>query len=145
MEQWQTTLRGVVHAWMCDHFGHVNVRYYAHLFDDAGFVLWSLAKVSLEELRRHGVHTVVARTETDLKRELRAGDTIEVRSRWARLGNRSVSYEQELVSVDTGELHAAQRVVEVFFDPETRTSCSIPPGIRSVLAQLAREQEGDDS
>ena len=138
MSGWRETYSGVVHSWMCDHFGHVNVRYYAHIFDDAGFVLWSVSDLSLEDLRKHGVHTVVARTETDLKKELVAGNTIRVRSRWVRLGAKSLTYEQELLSIDTGELHASQRVVEVCFDPETRSSSSIPQPIRDILVpQLA--------
>ena len=132
----QQTYRGVVHAWMCDHYGHVNVRYYAHLFDDAGFVLWSLCGVTAADLKRLGVHTVVARTETDLKRELLAGTTVEVRSRWVRVGTRSVSYEQTLMGMDNGEVHATQKAVEVFFDPQTRSSCDIPDEIRAKLVPV---------
>jgi len=32
-------LRGVVHPWYCDTFGHMNVRWYSHFFDDAAFHL----------------------------------------------------------------------------------------------------------
>jgi len=35
-------LRGVVHPWYCDTFGHMNVRWYSHFFDDAAFHLWPL-------------------------------------------------------------------------------------------------------
>lgn len=111
-DRWYPTLHSVAHAWMCDHFGHINVRYYAHLFDDAGFVLWFLSNVPPAEFKRLGVHTVVARTETDLKRKLVAGDTIQVRSRWTRLGTKSVSNKQELTHTDTGVVHASQRVVD---------------------------------
>lgn len=132
---WVQTYRGIVHAWMCDHFGHVNVRFYAHLFDDAGFALWPLCGVSTDEFTRLGVHTVVARTETDLQRELLAGQVVQVRSRWTEMGTKSVCYEQQLTSTETGVMHAAQRVVEVFFDPTTRTSCAIPDSIRAILAK----------
>ena len=133
-EGWHLTYRSVVHAWMCDHFGHVNVRFYAHLFDDAGFTLWSSSGISPQDFEAAGVHTVVARTETDLKKELVAGQIVTIRSRWVRTGTKSGTYEQELSCVDDGELHAAQRVVEVFFDPKTRTSQKIPDAIREKLA-----------
>ena len=41
MAGWFETHRAVVHQWQCDHLGHMNVRYYAHIFDDAGFHFWT--------------------------------------------------------------------------------------------------------
>ncbi|MCB9596845.1 MAG: acyl-CoA thioesterase [Sandaracinaceae bacterium] len=128
------THRAVVHAWMCDHFGHMNVRFYAHLFDDASFALWSMAGVTRDVFRAAGLHTVVARTETDFRAELLAGTQVVVRSRFERVGTKSVTYAQELLDADTGHLHAAQRAVEVLFDPETRASRPVPDAIRALLA-----------
>ncbi len=136
MMDWYETHRSVVHAWMCDHFGHLNVRYYAHFFDDAGFGLWPMSGITRAVFERAGLHTVVARTETDLHHELLPGQLVVVRSRWARLGKRSVTYEQKLVDAETGVVHAAQRVVEVFFDPHTRASRPIPGEIRAILREL---------
>jgi len=130
---WAVTLHGVVHAWMCDHYGHLNVRYYAHFFDDASWVMWSVLGVPTSEFERLGVHTVVARTETDMLAELKVGTIVEVRSRVVRVGTKSVTYEQELVSVDTRTVHARQRAVEVFFDPASRASAPVPQSIRAVL------------
>lgn len=132
-DSWLETHRTVVHAWMCDHFGHVNVRFYAHLFDDAAFALWPLSGVSRALFERCGLHTVVARTETDLRQELVAGQVVWVRSRWVRVGSKSVTYEQELLDAETNTVHAVQRGVEVFFDPKSRTSQFIPDEVRSHL------------
>ena len=137
--RWYETHRTVVHAWMCDHFGHLNVRFYAHLFDDAGFALWPLIGVSRAVFERSGLHTVVARTETDLKRELLPGQVVLVRSRFTRIGDKSVTYKQELLDGETNTLHAAQRAVEVFFDPQSRSSHPIPDEIRSLLEAAATE------
>ncbi|MBX3271955.1 MAG: thioesterase family protein [Sandaracinaceae bacterium] len=130
---WRETHRGLAHAWMCDHFGHVNVRFYAHFFDDAGFALWSMCGVTRDVFGAAGVHTVVARTETDLRAELRAGQPIAIASRFERLGQKSVTYRQVLRDPETGRVHAEQRAVEVFFDPVTRTSRPIPDAIRALL------------
>jgi acyl-CoA thioesterase FadM len=86
---------------------------------------------------RAGVHTVVARTETDFRAELPPGRFIVVRSRFERIGGKSVSYVQELRDADTDVLHAEQRVVEVFFDPKTRQACAMPEAIRAVLERVA--------
>jgi acyl-CoA thioester hydrolase len=137
MSTWLETLRGVVHPWMCDQFGHMNVRFYAHLFDDAGFALWPMVGVGRLAFETAGVHTVVARTETDFRAELPPGRFFVVRSRFERIGSKSVTYVQELRDADTEELHAQQRVVEVFFDPKTRQACAMPAEIRAALERVA--------
>lgn len=131
--EWFETHRAVVHQWMCDHFGHMNVRFYAHLFDDAGFALWPMAGVTRAVFEATGLHTVVARTETDLERELLAGRVVVVRSRFVALGTKSVTYEQQLLDADEGTLHARQRCVEVFFDPQARAAAPIPETVRAIL------------
>ena len=136
MDSWRDTYLGVVHQWRCDHFGHMNVRYYAHVFDDAGFTLWSLVGVTRALFDAEQMHTVVARTETDLNQELLAGQTIKVRSRFTRIGTKSVAYEQELSDVETGAVHARQTVVEVAFDPQKRSSIPLPQSIRDKLPPL---------
>lgn len=137
MTTWFETFRGVVHPWMCDQFGHLNVRFYAHVFDDSGFALWPMVGVGRLVFEREGVHTVVARTETDFHAELPPGRFIVVRSRFERIGGKSVSYVQELRDADTELVHAEQRVVEVFFDPKTRRACAMPEAIRQVLERNA--------
>lgn len=134
---WHITFRNVAHQWMCDHFGHVNVRHYASFFDDASFGLWSITGVGPKELAKHGVHTVVARTETDFRREVLAGTTLLVKSRWVEVGSKSLTYVQHLESVDDGTVHASQRAVEVFFDPKTRSSRPIPDELRSIFERAA--------
>jgi len=134
MAAWYETHRAVVHPWMCDHFGHLNVRFYAQLFDDASFALWPMAGVGRAVFEAAGVHTVVAHTETDFRAELRPGAMILIRTRFDRLGEKSVHYVQELSDIDTTKVHAIQRAVEVFFDPESRTSIPIPASIRELLA-----------
>ena len=133
MNRWYDTHRGVVHAWMCDHFGHMNARFYAHVFDDASFAMWSMAGVSRDVFARVGLHTVVARTETDLRAELLAGQLLAVRSRFVEIGSKSVTYEQELRDPETGVIHAVQRGVEVFFSPATRESARVPDEVRTIL------------
>lgn len=136
---WFETHHAVVHPWMCDRFGHLNVRFYAHIFDDAGFALWPLCGVRQSDFDEAGLHTVVARTETEFKAEVMPGSVVSVRSRIERVGTKSLEYVQELRDVETGRVHATQTVVEVFFDPDRRAAEEIPAPIRSILATLVAE------
>ncbi|MDP7381867.1 MAG: hotdog domain-containing protein, partial [Alphaproteobacteria bacterium] len=96
MSDMRETFRGIVLPGQCDHFGHLNVRYYAHFFDDGAFHLWSLFGYSLRDMRAQGFHTVVAHTATDYLRELIAGDLFVIRGAFIHLGTKSVRYRQEM-------------------------------------------------
>jgi len=124
-----------VFPWHCDQFGHMNVRWYAHFFDDAGFALWPMMKLGYKVMEEHGFHTVIGQTTTNFVRELIPGDMIVVRSALTRIGSKSVTVTQRMVGVETEILHASQEMVEVCFDPQTRTAIPIPEPFRRVLEQ----------
>lgn len=134
MAGWQETHRAVVYPWHCDHIGHMNVRWYAHFFDDAGFHLWSMIGCPQSTLKDHGTGLVVASNKIDFIKELRAGDLIVVRSAITRLGTRSVTSLSRMHHADTGTLHATLESVEVFFDPVARASAPMPDAVREILA-----------
>ncbi|MBE7183269.1 MAG: acyl-CoA thioesterase [Methylobacterium mesophilicum] len=124
----------VVHQWQCDHFGHLNARFYAAIFDDATFVFWS----------RHGlapgarIVPVTAETRIAFRSEAGAGTVASVRSRVGRVGSKSVGVSLELVESRTDRLLASCEIVEVFFSLDTRQSEGIPPAIRESLEAKAR-------
>ena len=130
---WFETHRNIVQPWLCDQFGHMNVRWYAHFFDDAAYHVWTAIGFGLRQMEEKGFHTVVAQTRTDFVQELHAGQCILVKSAFTRLGGKSVTYRQELFDADVGTLHARQEAVEVFFDPKTRKSDAIPEEIRAAV------------
>ena len=141
MSESMEVLRGVVHPWYCDSFGHMNVRWYSHFFDDAAFHLWPLYWGShqrmLDEL---GVRTVTASATLQFQRELVAGDLIRVDAALGRVGGKSCTFTLRMVHVDTGEVHATYEVTEVFFDPATRKSTEMPSSIRQALESRMDQQ-----
>ena len=127
-------LRGVVHPWYCDSFGHMNVRWYSHFFDDAAFHLWPLYWGSHQKMQKElGVHTVSASATVQFRQELVAGDLIIVDSTLTRIGGKSCTFTERMLHVDTGEVHATYDTVDVFFDPITRKSAEMPAEIRQAL------------
>lgn len=133
-EKWQEVSRGVIHPWHHDQFGHMNVRWYAHFFDDAVFQLYAQTGISLQAMEREfGVHTVSAQATTNFIKELTAGDLVRIEGGISRLGGKSVTFKLRMRHVDTGELHATYELVEVFFDPKTRTSTQMPAQLRDQL------------
>ena len=133
--------RGVVFPWQCDHIGHMNVRWYSHHFDDAGFHIWSVLGVSQKEMRELGVQVVVAQTTIKFIREMKAGDLILIKAGLTKVGNKSIVHFAKMLNVDTGTLHATEETVEVFFDPATRSSAPMPESFRNRLLPHVIEAE----
>lgn len=129
-------LRGVVHPWHHDSFGHMNVRHYAPFFDDASFFLYIALGIPISwMLSEHRVHIVSAKAETTFIKELVAGDGFVIDGAVRRLGNRSMTFHLRMIHVETGALHATYDLTEVFFDPHTRTSAPMPDAVRERLAK----------
>ena len=133
MSQWMETNRTVVFPAHCDHLGHMNVRYYAHAFDDASFHAWALIGITFEAMHAEGAVTVVAHTATDFIREVTTGSLIKVESAFVKLGTKSATYRQRLIDAETGEIYANQQVVEVFFNLKTRKSVAMPAAFREKI------------
>ncbi len=133
MGQWMETHRTVVFPAQCDHLGHMNVRYYAHAFDDSSFHAWARIGITFEAMHAEGAVTVVAHTETDFIREVTAGSLIKVESAFVKLGTKSATYRQRLIDAENGELYANQQVVEVFFNLKTRKSVAMPAAFREKI------------
>ena len=129
------TFRGVVLPSMCDHFGHMNVRWYAWHFDDASFHLWTLAGLSHREMLQRGMHVVAAQTTNRFVREMKAGGLFVVRAAFTKIGTKSVTHLARMFDADTLELTASQETVEVFFDPRSRSSTAIPDDYRLRLRE----------
>ena len=133
MAEWKELFRGVVFPWNCDHIGNMNVRWYAHHFDDAGFHLWTVGNVPHVELHKRGVFVVVAQIKIDYISEMKAGDLLVVKGWFSRVGTKSITHNMRMFNADTGTLTATQECVEVFFNPETRKSAPMPEDIRERL------------
>ena len=133
-------LRGVVHPWYCDAFGHMNVRWYTHYFDDAAFHLWPLYWGSHKKmLDEFGVHTVTASATTRYQQEFVAGDLIIVEGLLTRIGGKSCTFTERMLHADTRAVHATYDTIEVFFDPKLRKSTEMPSAIRDSLESQLTE------
>ena len=59
MSNWKETHRAMVFPWNCDHYGHMNARFYFHHFDDSAFQVYSVldcpAAAAWEPRRGHRV------------------------------------------------------------------------------------------
>lgn len=133
MADWIETARMVVFPAHCDHLGHMNVRWYAHVLDDGAFHVWPAIGITRALMDAEGAVTVVARTSTDFLREVRAGAMLKVETAFIKLGTKSATHRQRLIDIETGVLHATQEVTEVCFDTKSRSSAPMPDTFRKLI------------
>ena len=130
---WVETHTGVCFPWHCDQFHHMNVRWYAHFFDDGMFHLWPKLKVNWKAMEERGLHTVTASTTTYFQKEVQAGGLFKIEGGVIECGNKSVTFSQRMINVETSEIHASQSVTEVFFNPDTRRAAPIPADLKEII------------
>ena len=136
MDKWFDLYRGIVMPAQCDIYGHMNVRYYAALFDEAGWHIPSFAGLSLAEIQSRGLGTVVASLTIDFLHEIRAGQLVLIKGAVTRVGNKSFSHEMRLYASDTMTHCATQKTVEVCFDTAARKGVALPEDIKASLQRI---------
>ena len=126
------TFMGVAHPWQCDTMGHMNVRHYAAMFDDASFQL--LGMISGPDEPGKGWADI--RCEIDYKHETRAGTLLTIRSHIVAVGRSSVTYAHTMSGTLDGVVHAQAKVVSVRFDLDRRIKMDIEDDVHQSAQEL---------
>ncbi|MDE0537983.1 MAG: thioesterase family protein [Rhodospirillales bacterium] len=134
MADWVDLTRGIALPRYCDHYGHMNVRYYAQFFDDAGWHILNLAGIAFEDIQDRGLGTVVVNVSIDFHHELVQGKLFVIRGGYTRVGTKSFHHELRLYEADTMTHCATQTSVEVFFDTKARKAVEIPDDLKEKMA-----------
>lgn len=120
------TLFSVAHPWHCDRMGHMNVRHYAAMFDDASFHLLG----HIEAGDRPEIGWADVRCEIEYRHETPAGTLLAIRSSIVKLGRTSLSYRHVMSNRASGQVHAEAVITTVRFDLSLRKSIAIEADIR---------------
>jgi acyl-CoA thioester hydrolase len=134
--KWFDLSRTVVLPLHCDGYGHMNVRNYAAFFDDAGWHMLAMAGISLSEMRKRGLGTVVATLTIEFHQEIVAGQLALVRGAFTRVGTKSFGYELRLYEADSMTHCATEKAVEVCFHIRERKGVPLPDDLKRKLEDL---------
>ena len=126
----EATYRGTVYPWHCDHIGHMNVMWYVGKFDEANWNLIARIGLTPTYLRQSGCGMAAVQQNISYKRELLAGDIIEVTSCVIEVGNKSVRFLHEMRNAETGEVAATCEITGVHMDRKARKSAAFPEEVR---------------
>lgn len=131
---WHDISRTVIMPTLCDHYGHLNVRHYSALFNDAAWQMMTLGGISMADLKSRGLGTVVATLTINFLHEVTVGQLVLIRGAITQVGSKSLSHELRLYETGTMTHCATQKSVEVCFDMDKRASTPFPDDLRATLA-----------
>ena len=132
----EATYRGTVYPWQCDHVGHMNIMWYVGKFDEANWNLFARIGLTPSYLRESGRGVVAVQQSTAYKRELLAGDIVEVKSTLLEIGDKSIRFRHEMRNAETGEISAMCEIAGVHMDRQARKSATFADAIRRTAARL---------
>ena len=143
---WQTTYRGTVYPWHCDHVGHMNVMWYVGKFDEATWCFLADLGLTPTVLRSQGRGMAAVKQEITYARELLAGDIVLVRTRLLEIRERVIRFQHEMLNAETGEVAATTELTAVHMDTKARRAVAFAEAVRRRGERLfegaASEEEG---
>lgn len=127
--------RGIVYPWQCDHVGHMNIMWYVAKFDEANWNFLARLGLTPSYVRDSGYGLAAVQQNIAYKREMLAGDTVEITSRLLDLREKTVRFRHEMRHAETGETAATCEMTAVHLDRTTRKSAPWPPAVRHAAMQ----------
>jgi acyl-CoA thioester hydrolase len=131
----EATYRGAVYPWQCDHVGHMNIMWYVGKFDEANWNMFARLGLTPSYLRQSGRGMAGVQQNITYKRELFAGDIVEVRSRLLELREKSIRFLHEMRNAETGEIAATCEITAVHLDRQAHKSMPFEDAVRTVAAR----------
>ncbi|MBV9072072.1 MAG: acyl-CoA thioesterase [Acidobacteria bacterium] len=128
------TYKGVVYPWHCDQMGHMNVMWYTGKFDEATWNLLAELGLGRSYMEERNCGMVAVQQNTSYKKELVAGDLIEIRSAVLEVREKVIRFQHEMRNTQTGEVAALTELTGVHLDRKTRRSCPLPDNARAAAA-----------
>ena len=129
------TYRGAVFTWHCDHMGHMNVMWYVGKFDEASWNFLARIGITPSYLRTADRGMVAVEHKVSYKRELLAGDILEVHSHILEVRDKAILFAHEMRNGETGEIAALCQFTGVHIDKKLRRACAFSPEMRAEAAQ----------
>jgi acyl-CoA thioester hydrolase len=121
--------RSAVNPWECDTNAHMNARFIMSRFSDAQGQMWAHAGLGRHQQAEAGLATATVEMRLIYFRELRAGDTLVVRTGLVEAGPKTLRYRHWMFNAATGEPVCAAEGLGLLFDKQSRKAVSIPGAV----------------
>ena len=135
----QLTYKGVVYPWHCDHMGHMNVMWYVGKFDEATWAFFARLGLTPTALRDAGRGMAALEQHIEYKREVLAGDILEIHSRLIEVKAKTIRFAHEMIDCETGKPTATTELVAAYLDTEARKAVVLPEHVREITQTMINE------
>jgi acyl-CoA thioester hydrolase len=116
----------------------MNIMWYAGKFDEANWNLFALIGLTPTYLRESDRGMAAVQQNITYKRELLAGDIVEVTSLLLEVRDKSIRFRHEMRNAETGEVAAVCEITAVHLDRQAHKSTAFADAIlKSAERQLA--------
>lgn len=127
-----------------DAMGHMNMRWYLALYDEAGIPLFDRFGLTLDYYTRHGSGGFDLEHHIHYLNEVRIGDTLSIRARLLGRSAKRLHYLLFMVNETRGLLSSIFECVNSYADLTARRTAPYPPDIAAQLDTLLAEHQALD-
>jgi acyl-CoA thioester hydrolase len=127
-----------------DENGHMNVRHYLSVFDDAGYPLVANIGLTPEYHQQHGTGGFDLEHHLHYLNEVHIGDTVAVYYRLVARSAKRIHYLMFMVNETRGKLAAVFECVNSFADLTVRRTAPYPPEISARIDAIVAEHAALD-
>lgn len=135
------TYRGTVYPWQCDHMGHMNNMWYVAKFDEASWNMLAQFGITPSYLRENQYGMAAVQQNVSYKRELLAGDIVEIHSHLIEIREKVIRFVHEMRNGENGEVVALNEITGVHIDRRLRKSCKFTQATRAAAQKLVALQK----
>jgi acyl-CoA thioester hydrolase len=127
-----------------DENGHMNVCWYATIFDEAGDTLHVRLGLTPEFHQAHGTGTMDLENHINYLNEVRTGDHLTIFSRLVDYSPKRIHYLMFMVNETSGSVSAIFECINAFADLKLRRTAPFPPQIATrIQAEVAASSKLD--
>jgi acyl-CoA thioester hydrolase len=119
--------------------GHVNVQYYASMFDQATWTFLSEFGITSEYMKANHKGMAAVSQQTKYLLELFSGDIVEIQTELLEVTEKTVRFVHTMRRRPQMDTIATSELVGVHFDTESHKSCPLPQEIKERLSQHASD------
>ncbi len=123
---------------------HMNMRWYLHIFDEAGYPFVANFGLTLDYHRQHGTGGFDLEHHIHYLKEVRAGETVVVYPRLLGRSSKRIHYMMFMVNETQQALASIFECVNSFADLSVRRTAAYPEEVRTRIDRLLAADQALD-
>lgn len=129
-----------VRGYHIDLFQHVNNARYLEFLEEGRWAFFDEFNAG-NELIEQGLAWAVVNININFRSEASFGDLLEVQTRYAKIGNRSITMKQTILNTENQSLVAEADVTYVCFSKTLKAAVPLPDELKHTIEQAIASSE----